>query len=136
VVTRPILLVALAACSTPASETCTCTPANTGQTTRQLVEGQPPGPVDGPAIVAALRRHRAMKAANRTPRDIKVLDDELRFAVIDFCSPCGGWVADRMTMEDLFPLDRLDDARSAVCMGLVLRDGSTVYGSTRPAACK
>ena len=93
-------------------------------------------PLDGPALVAALRRHVRDVRLGKEARDIKVLDDELRFAIIDFCSPCGGWVADRMTIEEMFALERLDDAQSAVCMGLVLRDGTTVYGSTRPAACR
>ena len=39
-------------------------------------------------------------------------------------------------LEEMFPLDRLDDAAGAVCMGLVLRDGTTVYGGTRPRACR
>lgn len=111
---------------------CTCTPGNRGKI-------RAPGdaaPMDGPALVAALRRHRSDVRANKNPRDIKVLDDELRFAIIDFCQPCGGWVDDRMTMEEMFPLERLDDATGAVCMGLVLRDGTTAYGETRPAACR
>lgn len=107
---------------------CTCTPGNVGRI-------KAPGdsrPLDGPALVAALRRHAQDVRLGKNPRDIKVVDDQLRFAIIDFCSPCGSWVADRMTMEQLFPLDRLDDATSAVCMGLVLRDGTTVYGSAKP----
>ena len=39
-------------------------------------------------------------------------------------------------MEDMFPLARLDDAASAVCLGLVLYDGTTVYGNARPPACR
>lgn len=86
----------------------------------------------GESLVAALHRHRRDVALGKPARDIKLIDDQLRFAIIDFCQPCGGWVDDRMTMEAMFPLDRLDDATSAVCMGLVLRDGATVYGSARP----
>lgn len=112
-------------------ETCTCTPTNTGR-----VRG--PGgsdPLTGTSLLAALRRHAQDVRLGKTPRDIKVADDELRFQIIDFCSPCQAWVNDRMTMEEMFPLVRLDDATSAVCMGLVLGNGSTVYGEARPKAC-
>lgn len=117
----------LSACGSRKDETCTCTPGNVAS--RPAPGGS--APLDGPSLVAALRRHKQDVANKRTPRDIKIFDDELRFAIIDFCSPCGSWVSDRHTMEEMFPLDRLDEATSAVCMGLVLRDGSTVYGSVR-----
>ena len=106
---------------------CACTPGNTAH----IRSGAAPA-ITGESLVAALRRHRQDVTLGRPPRDIKLTDDQLRFAIIDFCQPCGGWVDDRMTMEAMFPLDRLDDATSAVCMGLVLRDGTTVYGSARP----
>jgi hypothetical protein len=112
--------------------TCTCTPSNKG---RVVVAGGN-APMTGDTLLAGLRRHAQDVRLNKTPRDIKIADDELRFQIIDFCSPCESWVNDRMTMEEMFPLDRLDDARTAVCMGLVMRDGSTVHGSTRPAACR
>lgn len=127
-----LVIAAAAACGTPEPETCTCTPGNVSR----IKSAGAAAPMDGPALVAALRRHRADVAARKTPRDIKVTDDQLRFAIIDFCQPCGDWVHDRMTMEEMFPLARLDDATSAVCMGLVLRDGSIVYGDARPKACR
>lgn len=111
---------------------CTCVPENTSRITSPLATG----PLTGAGLVAALRRHATDVRLGKNPRDIKLDDDELRFAIIDFCQPCGGWVHDRMTMEEMFPLDRLDDAASAVCMGLVLRDGTTAYGSTRPKSCR
>jgi hypothetical protein len=120
------------ACEPRSDGPCSCTPGNTA---RVALPGQP-APLDGPGLVAALRRHRQLVALGAEPRDVKVFDDELRFAIIDFCSPCGHWIADRMTMEQMFPFDRLDEATSAVCMGLVLRDGTTAYGSLRPAACR
>ena len=46
------------------------------------------------------------------------------------------FVRTKLAMEQLFPLARLDDAVSAVCMGLVLRDGSTAYGDARPINCR
>ena len=73
---------------------------------------------------------------HRNPRDIKVDDDELRLHVATFCQPCSDWVNDHATLEALFPLDRLDDAAGAVCLGLVLRDGTTAYGDARPRACR
>jgi len=130
---RWIAIIALVSCSKPADDgPCTCTPGNAGHA-KAIGES---GPMTGESLVAALRRHRQEVAANLTPRDIKVHDDELRFQIIDFCQPCADWVTDRLTMEEMFPLERLDDARSAVCMGLVLRDGTTVYGSARPRSCQ
>jgi hypothetical protein len=111
---------------------CTCTPGNVSQIKAPFA----PDGMDGPALLAALRRHATDVRLGKNPRDIKVLDDELRFAIIDFCQPCGSWVGDRLTMEEMFPLDRLDDAASAVCMGLVLRDQTTVYGKSRPKNCR
>src|SRR5688572_33109001 len=96
------LLVLSAACSSPPEGPCTCTPGNTAR----IVMPGAAAPLDGPALVAALRRHKQDVALGKNARDIKVLDDELRFAIIDFCSPCGGWVSDRATMEEMFPLDR------------------------------
>jgi hypothetical protein len=129
-----LLLALFAACrGDPAATdpTCRCTPENRART--RLPGGEA---LDGAALVAKLRRHARDVALHRPARDIKVFDDELRLQLSEFCQPCSAWVGDRMTIEDMFPLDRLDDAVSAVCMGLVLRDGSTLYGSTRPAACR
>lgn len=111
---------------------CRCTPGNISNT-RTVGED---GPMDGPALLQRLRRHRSLVEENRNPRDIKVFDDELRHALLSFCQPCSTWVGDRMTMEEMFPLHRLDDATSAVCMGLVLRDGTIAYGDTRPRSCR
>lgn len=110
---------------------CRCTPGNQSRT--RTGDG---AFLDGPALVGKLRRHRRDVEQHRNPRDIKVDDDELRLEVTSFCQPCGDWIRDRMTIEDLFPLGRLDDAASAVCLGLVLRDGTTVYGDARPRACR
>ncbi|HEU4733756.1 MAG TPA: hypothetical protein VFT22_37950 [Kofleriaceae bacterium] len=123
----------VAACrGTPADDAvCRCTPGNASRT--KLADGTA---LDGQALLARLRRHRRDVEQHRTPRDIKVFDDELRFEISNFCQPCGDWVKDRMTIEDMFPLDRLDDATSSVCLGLVLRDGTTAYGDARPRACR
>lgn len=124
----------LAACREPAprEEACTCTPANRGRI-KALHEA---APMDGVSLLARLRRHKSDVDLGKNPRDIKVIDDQLRFAIIDFCQPCAHWVTERLTVEEMFPLGRLDDATSGVCMGLVLRDGSTVYGEARPTACR
>ena len=111
---------------------CTCTPGNVAHA-RSLGES---APMTGQSLLGALRKHKQDVSLGKNARDIKVADDQLRFAIIDFCQPCASWVADRMSMEDMFPLARLDDATSAVCMGLVLRDGTTVYGDDRPRACR
>jgi hypothetical protein len=122
------IVLVLASCqdTRPAEDACRCVPGN-----RSLTRLRDGTVLDGAALLSRLRRHKQDVAAHRTPRDIKVQDDELRFAVSNFCQPCGAWVGDRMTIEELYPLARLDDAVDAVCMGLVLRDGTTAYGDAR-----
>ncbi len=110
---------------------CRCTPGNVSRT--RLADGTL---FDGAVLLSQLRRHKRDVEQRRMPRDIKVLDDQLRFQILAMCQPCGGWVGDRLTMEEMFPLDRLDDAVDGVCMGLVLRDGTTAYGAARPRACR
>ncbi len=131
----PLLLtavVATAACrGTPAEEACWCTPGNIAHA--KLLDGTQ---MDGAKLLEMLRRHRQDVSEKRNPRDIKVLDDQLRFAVLDYCQPCGDWIQDRLTVEEMFPLARLDDASDAVCLGLVLRDGTSIYGEARPRACR
>lgn len=110
---------------------CRCTPENRSRA--RLPDG---GTLDGQTLLAKLRRHRRDVALQRPGRDVKLFDDELRLELTDFCQPCSDWVKDRLTIDDMFPLDRLDDAVAGVCMGLVLRDGTTVYGNARPRACR
>ena len=122
----------LAACHRPSDDgACRCTPANQSRT--KLADGTQ---LDGAALLARLRRHRRDVEQRKNPRDIKVFDDELRFEVASFCQPCSEWVEDRLTIEQLYPLARLDDAVDAVCLGLVLRDNSTAWGDARPRACR
>src|SRR5262245_40474661 len=108
-----------------------CTPGN--QSRSRARDGTV---LDGAGLVNKLRRHRRDVEQRRNPRDIKIDDDELRLELSSFCQPCSDWIRDRMTVEEMFPLARLDDAASAVCLGLVLRDGTTVYGDARPPACR
>ncbi|HWO19385.1 MAG TPA: hypothetical protein VNO30_11440 [Kofleriaceae bacterium] len=125
--------VALGACRSSADDgPCTCTPGNVSNT-RSVADS---APMDGRALLERLRRHKRLVDENRNPRDIKVFDDELRHALLSFCQPCSSWVGERMTMEQMFPLHRLDYATSAVCMGLILRDGTTAYGEARPRSCR
>jgi hypothetical protein len=130
----PLAVVAtLAACHDPRPDdaVCRCVPGN--QSRVKQADGSA---FDAAALLARLRRHQRDVAQHRNPRDIKLGDDELRFAIATFCQPCGAWVGDRATMEELFPLRRLDDAAGAVCLGLILHDGTTVYGDARPRACR
>ena len=130
----PFVLAAVAAChdSPPADDgICRCTPGNLSKT--KLADGTA---LDGAALLGKLRHHRQEVEQHRNPRDIKVFDDELRFQISNFCQPCGDWIKDRMTIEDMYPLSQLDDAASSVCLGLVLRDGTTIYGDARPRACR
>jgi len=128
-----LVLAMIAACQRPPADdgVCSCTPGNLSRT--KLADGSS---LDGATLLGKLRRHRRDVEQHKTPRDIKVFDDELRFEISNFCQPCGDWVKDRMTIEDMFPLARLDDATTGVCMGLVLRDGTTAYGDARPRACR
>ncbi len=127
-------VIAVAACKAePANtEPCACTPANVSRT-KTLHED---APMDGHSLLVRLRRHRQDVANGKNPRDIKVADDELRFAILEFCQPCGDWVKDRLTVEEMFPIGRLDEATRGVCMGLVLGDGTTAWGDARPQNCR
>jgi hypothetical protein len=92
--------------------------------------------MDGAGLLARLRQHQRLVIERRNPRDIKVFDDELRLAIADFCHPCNGWVRERATIEDLYPLRRIDEASTAICLGFKLPDGTIVYGDDRPRACR
>ncbi|MBS1120309.1 MAG: hypothetical protein H6Q90_2537 [Deltaproteobacteria bacterium] len=129
-----LVLTLLVAChgKPPDDGVCRCTPNNVS-TTKSRLETKP---MDGEALLGALRRHATDVRLGKNPRAIKMADDELRFAVASFCQPCGTWVKDTMRIEEMFPLDRLDDAAQGTCLGLVLRDGTTVYGDARPRACR
>ena len=130
-----IALTALGACrGDPSAEntSCRCSPGNVSHI-RSVGDD---APMDGRGLLARLRRHKSLVDEHRPPRDVKVFDDELRHAIIDFCQPCSAWVGERLTMEQMFPFDRLPDATSAVCMGLVLRDGTIAYGDARLRACR
>ncbi|CAN5784930.1 hypothetical protein BH11MYX3_BH11MYX3_27150 [soil metagenome] len=128
-----ILFALLGACRGEPTETaCSCTPANTSRT-RTVHEA---APMDGVSLLARLRRHRSDVAQGKNPRDIKMGDDELRFAIVEFCQPCGDWVTDRLTVDEMFPLGKLDQATRGVCMGLVLGDGTTAWGDARPQNCR
>ena len=104
------------ACGGKPADDCTCTPSHAPST----------------QILTLLRRHRAAVTSNG--RDIKLIDDELRLQSETLCSPCNAWVGERARADELYPLERLDDATAATCMGLVLRDGSTAFGPAR--ACR
>jgi hypothetical protein len=124
-------VLALAACHGDPPAPCRCTPSNAARTKRVGEDH----PIDGAGLLALVRRHRTLVEARAPNRDVKLVDDEIRIAVVAFCQPCGDWVGDRMTVDEMFPLARLDDATAAVCLGLVLRDGSTAFGPGHPAAC-
>lgn len=118
---RVVLVIALVGChgEAPEATTCQCTPS---------------GPADD--VLPELRQHVHMVDAQANGRDIKMVDDEIRLVVARACQPCGDWVGDRLRVDDMFPMTRLRDAVRATCLGLVLRDGSTVYGDARPRACR
>jgi len=126
-------MLVLASCGRSRDETsteaaCRCTPGNVSLT-KNAGEAQP---MDGIELLARLRRHQAQVRDGMNRRDVKVFDDELKLAIIGFCQPCSEWISDRVTIEQMFPFGKLDAAALAVCMGLVLRDGTTVYGDAHP----
>ncbi|MEO6771570.1 MAG: hypothetical protein ABI467_00925 [Kofleriaceae bacterium] len=84
-----------------------------------------------PDLLVQLRRHRTLVDQRANPRDVKLVDDEIRLAEAVACQPCE-WVGDRLTVAEMFPLARLDEATGTTCLGLVLRDGSTAFGRARP----
>lgn len=81
-----------------------------------------------------------MVSEQRPGRDVKVLDDELRLQIRQLCTPCGtDWVDDRATIESLYPISgpaNLGDAKTAVCLGVVMGDGTTAWGDARPKRCR
>ena len=120
-------LLALGCGTPPPDDTrCTCVPNNASRV----------GGIDGAALLARLRRHVRDVAQHRNARDVKVDDDELRLAVANFCDPCNTWVTDRLTVDEMFPLARLDEAVEVVCLGLVMRDRTLAFGDARPRACR
>ena len=127
-----IALALIAACRGQTDGPCQCTPDNVSRTKRH----DQTTPIDSIGLLSLLRRHRDLEVQNANRRDIKLVDDEIRLTVTSFCQPCGDWVGDRMTVDEMFPLARIDDATGAVCLGLVLRDGSTTFGTGRPANCR
>ncbi|MCX5745689.1 MAG: hypothetical protein NT062_24700, partial [Proteobacteria bacterium] len=92
--------------------------------------------IDGFVLLDKLRQHQRAVRDGRPGRDVKLIDDELRQATANFCDPCNRWVPDRVTIDELYPLDRIDDAARAVCLGFEFHDGTTVYGAARPRACR
>jgi hypothetical protein len=129
-----LLAIALLGCREPAKDDgkCTCTPNNASRVKLR----NEAAPVDGKQLLERLHRHKRDVQLGRNARDIKVDDDELRFAISNFCDPCNSWVLDTMRIEDLYPMARLEEAANAICLGLELRDGSVVYGDARPRACR
>src|SRR4051812_28994783 len=98
---RALLLLAIA-CG-KADDDCTCKPTHEPST----------------RVLELLHRHRsAVRDGTGNGRDIKLVDDEIRVQSANLCSPCNTWVGERARVEELYPLDRLDEAAAATCMGL------------------
>ena len=114
--TRAFLVLIAIGCGGKPADDCACHP--THAPSAQLVD--------------LLHRHaRAVDANQRNGRDTKLIDDEIRVQSALVCDPCNAWVGERAKVDELYPMDRLDDATAATCMGLVLRDGATVFGAAR-----
>jgi hypothetical protein len=62
----------------------------------------------------------------------EIAESELRRWMYLLCKPCT-FDTKHLAIEDMFPMDRLNEAVGATCMGLILRSGETVYGRARPA---
>lgn len=106
----------LIACGGKADDDCTCRPAHAPST----------------QVLDLLHRHqRAVDGGQRNGRDTKLVDDEIRVQSANLCAPCNAWVGERAKVDELYPLDRLDDATAATCMGLQLHDGTIAFGAAR-----
>lgn len=112
---RWLLVLALAGCHEEAPAAC-----------------QPTGTAPAKLLTLA-RRHRTLVDQRAPNRDIKLVDDELRLGMSIACQPCP-WIGDRLTVDEMLPMARLDDATAVTCLGFVLRDGSTVFASARTGA--
>jgi hypothetical protein len=124
-----LIVACTAGCKDAAVAPCTCKPNNV---TRISHAG---APIDSVSVLALVRRHRTLVEDHAQGRDVKLVDDEIRLEMAALCDPCGDWVGERMTVDEMFPLARLDDATGVVCLGLTLRDGTTAFGE-RPTACR
>ena len=126
--TKLWLALTLVGCSSPAPETpatCACSPTQP--------EAAPKASL---AIRALVRRHQAaVRDGHRNGRDTKLVDDELRLQSAILCEPCGGWIGERATAEEMYPVDRVEDALGVVCAGFRLRDGTIAYGTAHPPEC-
>ena len=112
---RALLLFAIA-CGGKADDDCTCKPTHEPST----------------RVLDLLHRHRsAVGDGKANGRDLKLVDDEIRVQSATLCAPCNTWVGERARVDELYPLDRLDTASAATCMGLVLDGGAIVYGAAR-----
>jgi hypothetical protein len=124
-----LALLVLVGCGKDADAPCTCKPGNT---TKLSHAG---APIDSTSVLALVRRRRTLVDQHAQGRDVKMVDDEIRLEMQALCSPCGDWVGDRMTVDEMVPLARVDDAVGVVCLGLSLRDGTTMFGE-RPTSCR
>ena len=89
------------------------------------------------SLLDLIRRHQgAVRDGQRNGRGTKLIDDELRLQSSILCQPCGAWIGERATPEEIYPLDRADGAVSVVCTGLRLGDGTIAYGAVHPPECR
>jgi hypothetical protein len=108
------------------SHGCTCSPREPFATVVQI-HGQPVERDPRSSLLQELRS----RGLNRYQ-----LDDGIRRLTALLCSPCDSWVHDTDSIEEMFPLEGLEDAHYAGCLRLVMKDGSILYGRTRPTECR
>ena len=80
-----------------------------------------------------LLRRETVSALERSA--LANLDEHIRSYARAYCSPCD-WVHDSSRVEDMYPLEHLDDSTGAGCLFLTMADGTRRYGKLRPLACR
>jgi hypothetical protein len=122
-----IFALAVASCSDRAADapaSCSCSP-------------HAPSSRASAALLELVHRHaHAVRDGQRNGRDTKLIDDELRMQSQILCEPCGAWIGERTTPEEIYPFAREAEAVGVVCTGLQLGDGTIAYGELHPPECR
>lgn len=118
-----LLVLLAAACQSTSGpdRTCACKPASD------------PARYPAAKLLADLRKHVRQVRDHANARDVKLTDDEIRLHAATACAPCQFWIDDRAAVDELYPLDHLDDAVDATCLGLRDARGTVHRGRAYPA---
>lgn len=114
-----LALCILEACHRETAPVGRCAPANK-PATFHVTHSKVPFVADGQYILGLLRDLRG-DVRLREGNELLVQD-----AMAGMCAPCV--IPAGIAVEDMYPMDALDQAADARCMGLLLRDGSFAPG--------